>query len=472
MSSGVGSSLACTAAWTGLYFRPDGFVTPCCTSWHLLGRVTGPERRSLRDIWSGERARALRSALEAADFGLGCWECGRAAAGGNRASSLAATFDRFDPTREQFPQLLDFALSNRCNLMCVMCNGGLSSAIRHKEGRPALPAAYDDRFFDELQEFLPHARRTQFKGGEPFLARENWRVWELLSDLGGDHPEVAVTTNGTVWSAAVQDCVRSLDMDVNISVDAMDPDMLRSIRVGVDPIKLWRNVDRFQDAVGDRRLTLSFCLMRQNWSELAPFLAEVDRRGATANVIWVDGPGDVNLLMMPLPELREALDGVKDQLRRTTGLSDASREILDDARTRLTQRLQGITEENVVPVRISDRHERTAAALRSELLELCPSGLVEVRYEKYLVASVSVPEWGRWIGPDVWAGTGLEQVPTILAESSGHMLRSDVEPIGPGVHRMELRLLGPRNTELVGIHAPLNEDGTESVLLLAMVSGD
>ena len=114
--------------------------------------------------------------------------------------------------------------------------------------------------FEELDEFLPHLERLQFKGGEPFLARENQRIWDRLIELGLT-PEVTVTTNGTLFNDRVAHYVRELRMHPNISVDGMEAETIEAIRVGVDAQRLWHNIDRFQELAEEagNGMTLSFC---------------------------------------------------------------------------------------------------------------------------------------------------------------------------------------------------------------------
>ena len=242
-----------------------------------------------------------RRALESGDFELGCQECEVIGSTGGRDATVARHFDRFaGEAPHDFPKLLDLALSSRCNLQCVMCNGELSSAIRvDRDGLAPLPGAYDDRFFEELDEFLPHVERFQFKGGEPFLGWENRRIWDRLIELGLT-PEVTVTTNGTLFNDNVERYVRELRMQPNISVDGMTAATLESIRVGAEWRSLWHNIDRFQDLgeTSGTGMTLSFCLMRMNWREVLPFLREADRRRVNCNVIFVNQPTGYDLLRL------------------------------------------------------------------------------------------------------------------------------------------------------------------------------
>ncbi|WP_421121891.1 radical SAM protein [Aquihabitans daechungensis] len=466
----------CHAPASSLYFRPDGWVTPCCASWHLLGRVTGPERESLRAIWNGYRSEALRTAVAVGDPSLGCWECGRAAAAGNRASSLAADFDPHRPEPDLGPRVLDFALSNRCNLECVMCNGGLSSSIRkNRDGRPPLPPAYDDRFFDELAEMLPGVERTDFKGGEPFLSPESRRVWDLLIDRPGPPPLVSVTTNGTVWNEGVAHYVEALAMKVFASVDAMDPDVLRSIRTGIDPQRFWRNVDRFQQ-ISERTgapFNLQFCLMAQNWRELRPFLDEADRRGAVPHVIWVDGPRDYSLMGLAPAHLAE-VDAAWSGDPGPTRPSAASAQIWADARSRVAgQVADRAAAPTAVPVGAPTRRTPTSdrPGARRALEQLCRPGLIEVQYRNEIVQAVRTQPWAGALDPERWIGSGLEELPTLLAVSSGGMLRSDVEVLGKGSYRLDLRLETDPPVTLIGYYLP-DDDQRSGTLLLGAAQAE
>jgi wyosine [tRNA(Phe)-imidazoG37] synthetase (radical SAM superfamily) len=443
-----GASLvaACAAPSTSLYFRPDGYVAACCGGWHLLGRVCGDERRSIREIWEGDAAAILRDAVAVGDFGYGCWECGQHITAGRREASLAADFDRYalsSPGVPDHPSMMDFALSNRCNLQCVMCNGGLSSAIRHhREGRDPMPAAYDDRFFDELDEFLPHLVRAQFKGGEPFLARENRRIWDRFRQLGGTR-EVCVTTNGTIWNEHVERWVGDLAMELIVSIDAIEPATLERIRVGTDAERLWRNVDRFAaiTAVTGAPLTLCMCLMADNWRELGPFLREVDRRGLHPRVIWVDGPARFNVLTMPTAELEQAVRTLSDDVGMRATLSPDALAIWDDAVERLSEALDARRRAEVA-VHVGTAPAPTAVDLRGEqrkeLSSVTPHALVELELVNDVVVDVVAPEWAAWLGPDDWVGTGLEQIMTVIAAAAGVTMRYEVESAEHGVHRAVL----------------------------------
>ncbi len=306
---------ACLAPFASLYLDPVGRVTACCANtWHPLGDL---RHERLADVWRGEPARRLRERLAAGDLGLGCELCAAEVARGAGASAErrrfdplgavvpagpAATTSDLDPA---YPVQLELALSNACNLQCVMCNGELSSAIRvHREGRPPLPPVYDDAFFADLDAFLPHLRRVFLLGGEPFLGAEPLRVLDRLVELGLT-PDVYVTTNGTQWSPRVERLLGALPIDVSISVDGFRAETVASIRVGVRHDELVRNIDRYRAAARGNGggFSLTFCLQRGNWRELGEVLAWGDRLDALVGVSTLTNPPHLGLHGLPTAEL-------------------------------------------------------------------------------------------------------------------------------------------------------------------------
>lgn len=300
---------ACYAPFTSLHIEPNGNVKACCMNqWHHLGNLA---TRSLRSIWDGAALQQLRDALAVSDFSRGCENCGTEIRRGSPESAERRVFDVFRVTgpRPSWPSNLELALSNTCNLQCVMCNGELSSAIRrHREGREPLPDPFGEDFFDELDDFLPHLSSATFLGGEPFLARSSMRVMERLVELGLA-PECSVITNGTRLDDRVRRLVSELPMNVSVSIDAVDPELLRRIRVGVDPAALLRNIEEFRrlTAATGHRVTLSFSLMRSNYGELAGVFALADRLDCDVFVVKVFHPGRFSLYHAPPAEIREAL---------------------------------------------------------------------------------------------------------------------------------------------------------------------
>ena len=248
-------------------------------------------------MWHGDPAKKLRKAVAKGDFSLGCERCDPGGTPGGEAHSHARQFDVLPGRMRPFPRRMDFVLSNRCNLQCVMCSGDLSSSIRaQREHRPPLPTVYDDAFFEQLREFLPHLEVAYFLGGEPFLATESRRVWDLMIELELDIP-VWVVTNGTQWSPKVEHYLRNLRMGLSVSVDGLRPETTAAIRVGADREQVLENVARYREILEPKggNVVLNYCLMRENWQEFRGFLAECDDLDLDGRVVTVTDPNEFSL---------------------------------------------------------------------------------------------------------------------------------------------------------------------------------
>lgn len=439
-----GGTGACGAPHASMYFAPDGQVRACCVNTeYTLGRIG---EQSIREIWDGSRMRALRQALDGHNYSLGCQDCEHRIAAGDREWSTAAQYDPYlHDEPGEFPRRMDFILSITCNLQCAMCDGDLSSSIRlHREKRPPLPPAYGDAFFDELREFLPHLERSVFLGGEPFVAREPQRVWDLMIDQGLDAP-VQVITNGTQWNAKVQRYLRELPMSITVSADGITAGTLESLRVGVDRDRLFANVDRYQEAVAGNGGTVSFhyCLMRQNWHEFGRFLEESDRRGVHTLVMTVTGPAGFSLWDLPSSELREvlvALEREDEELAPGLGLN---RPVWDAELDRIRRHL-ALVEDGPVPAWVRTSAEPTAVAVgvpRSasvpdaddELLRWSGREPLVVEAVDGVITSVRGAAWADHLSPQSWVGVELDRLTDRVAASLGAASEPELEVRADGV---------------------------------------
>lgn len=293
-----------------MYLDPLGEVSACCqNNWHRLGSV---RTSSLRDIWTGPQAAALREELAAGSFRLGCELCGTLVEQGVPESAHLRSFDSL-PVRAahpEWPTQLELALSNRCNLQCRMCNGDLSSTIRRvREHRAPLPEVYGAAFFEELELFIPHLQQITFLGGEPFLASESLRVMELIEQ---HNPSVRchVTTNGTHLTSRIERFVASHRCHVAVSVDGRSAEVNEWIRLGTDHERVVANLEVFR-SLGERNgagCSLSFSLMRANVHEFGEVLQWADQMDLDVAVNRVFNPPGMSLYHLPHTDLQHALD--------------------------------------------------------------------------------------------------------------------------------------------------------------------
>ncbi len=296
---------ACRAPFASLYLHQSGDIRACCQNWWLpLGNI---KDQRLAEIWHGERAEVLRAAILAHDYSMGCEFCQWQEDDGAESTVFARNFDdlALSGRNPAWPAQMEFSVSNTCNLQCTMCRGEWSSSIRsQREHLPPLPKAYDEQFFDDLAEFLPHLRAAKFLGGEPFLARESLRILDMLVDMGL-HPETTVTTTAPNWHDRVERLLGVLEPHVVVSMDGFDAESFEAIRVGADFAEVTANLRRFVAMTKKLGASVSFTLQRNNWRSLPDLFLYAADLGVGAHVNTLMDPEDQSLFTLDEPELAE-----------------------------------------------------------------------------------------------------------------------------------------------------------------------
>lgn len=304
---GDGSAgVTCHAAGMQLHFLPDGAVKPCCMSRQEFGNVA---THTIREIWDGHDRRSLVEGLQAGRFPPGCSQCEIDIARDGRSGSIPDNFDELQQESvvrgwscPDGPVRMEFNLSNACNLRCAHCNGDLSSAIRVQEGRPPLPRPYGEAFFEELREFVPGLRTAGFAGGEPFLERLNFRVFDLIRE---HNPALLCTinTNATQWSPRIEAALGELDLNPIVSLDGITPATFERVRRGASFDSVMANVERMRRVVERRGgwVGIHYCLMTETWADLPGVVRYAEEHGHRLWVGVVRWP-----LELAIPELPRA----------------------------------------------------------------------------------------------------------------------------------------------------------------------
>jgi MoaA/NifB/PqqE/SkfB family radical SAM enzyme len=333
----------CYAPHTNLFFDQTGEVRACCWNWkHKLGNAL---HDSIDDIWRSAQIQILRHALEGMAFGPGCEACDRQTANGWIANPPMRGFDRFavPAAVPEWPQRMEFSISNSCNLECIMCRGVCSSAIRaRREKLPPLRTLYSGAFIDSLRKYLPHLNRAKFLGGEPFLVPEYYRIWDMMI-ADGLKTECHITTNGTQYNAKIERVMDALRMSLAVSLDGATKKTVESIRVNADYDEQMRILKRFREYTLARKtdLSLTFCFMRQNWFEFGDFCLFAEQLGCQVGVNTVMNPPAFAVYNLPAEELRKIYSTMEQQtahlephLKRNRGVWFAE---LDRVRRRCRQ---------------------------------------------------------------------------------------------------------------------------------------
>ena len=299
-------TLLCHAPFSNLYFNSEGHVALCWKTFHK--HETYSEEKSIMDIWKGENFEKIRAGIRSCNLDFGCQECKKHLLEGNYVNVLSKAYDN-DHLHPVYPTIMEFELSNRCNLGCTMCNGNLSSTIRKdREKLPPLPSPYGQKFVDELNEFIPHLKEARFNGGEPFLIKQYYDIWDNISELN-PKLKMVIATNGTVLTSKVKEYMEKSNFHFNISIDGFSPETYESIRINGNFERLMENLDYFISYCRKNKRTLCIMInpLRQNWWEMPEFVNWCNQKDIHLWFNSIIKPADQALWSLPSSELEKIL---------------------------------------------------------------------------------------------------------------------------------------------------------------------
>jgi hypothetical protein len=168
----------------------------------------------------------------------------------------------------------------------------------------------------------------------------------MLIDMGVAVP-CHVTTNGTVYDARVERLLWSLPFNFSISIDGVTKETVESIRVHARYDRLMENLRRFNAYVRGRSdphankrrpfLELNFCVMRQNWHELAEFFLFAEDMGAKVWGVLVTYPSECSLFSLPPEDFQPIVAKLQHQTSLLEGKLERNRHVWAGLVTELTR---------------------------------------------------------------------------------------------------------------------------------------
>lgn len=312
-------TLLCHAPFTNMYFNTEGHVALCWKTFHR--HETYSENRSIMDIWKGENFEKIRSGIKDCQLDFGCQECKNHILEKNFVNVLSKAYDT-NHIHPDYPTIMEFELSNSCNLGCSMCNGNLSSTIRkNREKLPPLKSPYGEKFIHELRQFIPHLKEARFNGGEPFLINQYYQIWDDVIKLNPSL-RMVIATNGTVLNTKVKEYMGKANFHFNISIDGMSPETYEGIRKGGSFSRLMDNLDYFIEYCrkNDRTICIMINPLRQNWWEMPEFVSFCNERNIHLWFNTIMKPANQALWSLPANELKHIYDSLKSEKPKTRGI--------------------------------------------------------------------------------------------------------------------------------------------------------
>ena len=308
----------CQAPFTTMNFNQGGRITVCCANRDYA--VGFYPQRSLMDIWNGEELKKLRDEMDKFSFELGCQQCSLMLDSANYKTLKIKHYDTEDSTLSEgfddsyrklkYPYRLDFELSNKCNLECIMCTGVYSSSIRkNRENREPLPEIYEtDEFFEELKPFLLNAKRINFFGGEPFLIGTYYKIFDFLLEQKSQ-TLCYIQTNGTIYNDKIGRYLENLNINLSVSLDAATKEIYEKIRRNAQYDRVISNIEKFREALdkNNKQFFISPIVCTENLFDLKNILDLANKYKAKLYFHHLEYPLMLNLRYADKTSLQQAL---------------------------------------------------------------------------------------------------------------------------------------------------------------------
>lgn len=281
--------IICHAPFKSLLFSPSGQVMAChYNRGYKLGQY--PED-NLLDIWNGQQAERLRKSILVNDLSQGCHQCYKDLINKRYTSSGCYKYDNLPEAQPNYPVLMEFQLSNLCNLECVMCSGEYSSGVRiNREKMPNYQMPWDDDFVKQLNLFIPHLRKAYFTGGEPFVIPIYRKIWKNVQNLNPSL-EMNISTNGSYLDDDIKDILQKGNFHITLSIDSLKPRNYEKIRKNASFETTIKNVDFFQSyALENNRIFSVKCvLFKQNVRDIPDLFAYFNEMGVQVYLkpVWM-----------------------------------------------------------------------------------------------------------------------------------------------------------------------------------------
>ncbi|MFC2014086.1 radical SAM/SPASM domain-containing protein [Chloroflexota bacterium] len=152
----------------------------------------------------------------------------------------------------QSPYIVDWAITDKCNLSCRHCRGMSHAEISTSRAR---------KLIDEIAELKPDW--VIIEGGEPLLRQD---LFELLGMMRQRQLEVHLITNGMLLNPDILSSLKNLGIRVMVSIDSAAPETYEAIRQGAE---FERVVESIRIYVREGLLeAINFTILKKNYAEI------------------------------------------------------------------------------------------------------------------------------------------------------------------------------------------------------------
>ena len=304
----------CHAPFASMNISFWGTVSPCC---HNTALFDDYSISSITEIWNGKNYHQYRKSIKNDNLPEACSMCISSLLNGEYESVDINLYDNLKVSRI-FPnklRMINVALSNICNLECIMCHGSASSSIRkNREKKEPINFSYMLKFRDEIKPLLPGMQEIVFLGGEPFLNPIYYDIWEDIIAIN-PNCKISVVTNGTILNDKIKSLLNRGNFKINLSFDAITKETYEAIRVNAKFENTMKNMKYFGDTLArqGKQLNIPICPLRINRFEIPDLVRFCNDNKYSINFPNIMGAIDVALYSMSSSELKEIKNFYENQ---------------------------------------------------------------------------------------------------------------------------------------------------------------
>jgi organic radical activating enzyme len=189
-------------AWPNNYLvvESDGFTRSCCLETDK-GAQIAPIKNGIINAFNDKKIILLQKDLSETGFSdktrYACSRCEQVE--NHNETSLRQNSRKITPDRQL--KVIQFKLSNKCQLACAHCGPNLSSTwAKVLKISPHVTNSFEitEDFLSELVSLLPGLDVIKFTGGEPFLDPNHWKILQHIAKYDRKHIKLEYITNGLI----------------------------------------------------------------------------------------------------------------------------------------------------------------------------------------------------------------------------------------------------------------------------------
>lgn len=293
------NKFSCTEPQNNMYISRDGLVKVCCHNHYF--EIGDLKKNTLLEIWNSDKRKLFAEMLYKSSDEPSCEHC--ALKQPEKKSKLLFN-KKFKVSA--FPKSIEFELSNKCNLECIMCSPLYSNQLA-KHYTDINDDSFDFKnITQQLDPFFPNLKEAKFYGGEPFIIEQYFDIWEYIIKNNLDC-KFYIQTNGTILNEKIKSILNKGIFNIGVSIESINTDTYQKIRVNADLPKVFENIEYFNNYSKQKNtfFGVAICPIRSNWKELPMMVEYFSKRNIPINFHQVVRPFNVSLWNLPKAELSQ-----------------------------------------------------------------------------------------------------------------------------------------------------------------------